>query len=274
MNDPKRMKQLNDAISFIDQASNEEKAELYNWLISPLTEHNNRLALPNNRFDSHEVHAYEAMDTLCFFVRRLTGYNTGWIPEAFIKHCSEKGGRPPKYGPDSRERNCIFISLMCARGASETQAMKLLMRLTGDPAMSQGQLRELQDTYRDFKKLDRPDDRDLSIFDNTISIGFFLEFDVSNLGSDEKTSENAVQAFRAFWQEIIVLMKANHELIASKDSAYPKVFGPVIDWLSANYDDPLDYFYSHDTDEDFSFLERRRGLTEYLNTVNHFIKHQ
>ena len=267
MNDPQRMKQLSEALALIDDSTDEEKAELFSWPIASLAEHDERLSLPDNRFDSHESHAYAAMDELCFFVRRLTGYNTGWIPEAFIEHCSDKTGRRPKYDLDTRQVNCVFIALMCDRGASETQAMKLLLRLRGDYAMTQGQMRELQDTYRDFKKLGRPDSEDLTILKNAFTIGNFLKFDISNLKGDEKASEKAVQAFRDFWDEVITLMKANLQLVSLRDKSYPEVFGPVLDWINAEYDDPLDYFYTHETHTTVPIHARRRGLVEYINSV-------
>ena len=136
--------------------------------------------------------------------------------------------------------------------------------------MTQGHLRELQDSYRDFKRLGRPTDKDTAIFGNAHVISNFLEFEISNLSGDEKASERAVQALREFFKELIDLMKANHKLIASKDASYPQIFGPVIEWLNADFDDPLDYFFSHESHKSTSLWDRRQGLNEYINTVHFY----
>ena len=127
--------------------------------------HEARFEQPDNVFDSYATHAEMAMDRVISCMRRLTGYDFRWVQERYVKHCSHGKGRPSRYDYDTREVNCIFIALMVARGSSETQAMKLLIRLRGDAVVTEGHLRELRNTYRDFRKLGRPTERDLTILD-------------------------------------------------------------------------------------------------------------
>jgi hypothetical protein len=74
------------------------------------------------------------------------------------------------------------------------------MRLLGDTAMTSGLLRELRDTYRDYKNIDGFRERDLKFFNNAHSIASFLKFSISNLKGEEIASKKkAVYAFRAFF---------------------------------------------------------------------------
>ena len=267
MTDPQRMKEHNEAWKLINSASHEEREELFKRDFQKLDEHKARFDEPENRFNPYSHHAYRPMRHLETFFQRLTGYRASWIPDKFLEHCSDNAGRRAKYSRDTRETNCVFIALMVDRGSSETQAMKLLMRLRGDAAMTSGQLRELQDSYRDFKKVGRPTEEDLSIEHNAFHIADFLEFSIINLNGEEKASLKAVEAFRALFQELIDLMKSNHETIAKRDQSYPEIFGCVIEWVNSKYEDPLDYFYTHDTHHTVSFHQRSRALNEYINTI-------
>jgi len=272
VNDPQRMKELKEALSLIRSATKEEASELFKNRIAAFETHRLRLEEPDNRFDTHSRHAYMAVDEMETFVRQMTGYNAGWTIDAFTKHFSEHIGRNAKYNTDIRITNCYFITQMVHRGASETQAMKLLMRLRGDGAMSSGHLRELRDTYSDYKKIDCMMEGDLSMFSNVYSITEFLEFSISNLEGNELASQKAVDAFRSFFQELIDLMKSNHSLVASKDTGYPEIFGCVIDWMNAEYKDPLDYFYTHDSHHTVRLAIRRRALSEYIHTMSYYLE--
>lgn len=268
MNDPKRMKQLKAARNLIDDASYEEKEELFGALISSLKEHDARLEEPDNRFDTHKSHAYHAMSLVRIFMGRMIGYNMDWVPDKFAEHCAEGTGRPVKYDSDIRSTNCFFIAEMVKRGASETQSMKLLMRLRGDGAMTSGHLRELQDSYRDFKNIEECSDHDQELFEYSHHIADFLEFSVLNLAGDEKASHKAVDAFRSFMQELIDLMKSKYGIIVERKGPSAKMYGCVIDWVRAEYSDPLDYFYSHETHKSVPIWDRKHCLSEYLNTIN------
>ena len=267
MTDPKRMKQLNDAWEMIEKSSPEEKEELFKYYYQKFEALKSRLDSPNNRLEPHWIHASSAIDSLDIFFTRLTGYSASWIPDYYLKYYPQNTGRPEKYSRDTRADNCFFITHMVERGASETQAMKLLMRLRGDKAMSSGHLRELQDTYRDYKKIEGLREGDLSILRNGHAIVEFLRFSISNLEGDEVASQKAVAAFRSFLQELIDLMKSSHRAIAKYDRSYPEIFGCVIDWINSEYVDPLDYFYTHESHESVPLWNRRRGLMEYINTI-------
>ncbi|MCR9219111.1 MAG: hypothetical protein NXI21_02680 [Alphaproteobacteria bacterium] len=265
-----RMKQLRQAWALVSEASPEERKELFRDEYEYFNQIKQQLDEPENRFHPHSSSAFQAIDGLVLFYRRLTGYRAGWIPEKLLEHCCQNAGRQPKYDLDTRETNCIFISMMVERGASETQAMKLLMRLKGDNAMSSGHLRELQDTYRDFKRSGRPSPRDLSIKYTSHNIAEFLKFSISNLEGEDAASRKAVSAFRQFFQELIDVMKESHDVIAKRDRSYPEIFGCVIDWLNADYEDPLDYFFAHEPLSPAASNARRRALREYINTMYAF----
>jgi hypothetical protein len=272
--EPQRMKALEEAWKLIDSATHEEQEALFEGLISQLKEHEARFKTPDNRFDSYNDHAYRAMDMLRIFLRRLNGYNMGWVPEKLLEHCGDKAGRPNRYSRDDREDNCYFIFQMVKRGASETQAMKLLMRLKGDNAMTSGHLREMQNTYRDYKKLGGIYDHDRPLVKGGYLIANFLKYDVSNMESEQAASKVAVAAFRSFWLEVLDLLKSNHDLIATRDSGYPEYYGSVIEWLSENYDDPLDYFYKHPSHASVPIFERKRSLREFINSIYAYTSRQ
>ena len=271
--DQKKMKALKQAWEFINSASHEEKSELFKDYIENFDTLKAELEGPDNRFNPHSFRAYDAMDYLERFVRRVTGYNPGWIPYKLLEHCCTNSGRPEKYGLDVRELNSFFIEQMVKRGASETQAMKLLVRLRGDSAMSSGHLRELRDTYGDYKKVREDWRSEQPLYSHAHLIARFLEFNIDNLEGDEVASEKAVAAFKSLFSELIELMKMHHSTVAARDSEYPAAFGCVIDWLGAEYDDPLDYFFTHPSHKTVPFMERRKGLLEYLNTVGYYIEH-
>lgn len=267
MTDPNRMEKLSEALELIETASREEKNELFKGHLRELKAHEARFETPDNRFDSYSSHAYRAMYTQEIFFRRLTGYNASWVSDQFSMHCSDNVGRPNKYGEDTREVNCFFITQMVHRGASETQAMKLLMRMRGDEAMTSGHLRELQDTYRDYKKIEHLRDFDISLLDNSYKIAHLLDFSVSNLEGDEAASHRAIAALRSLFQELIDLMKSSHDAIASGDGSYPEIYGCLIDWIISEYEDPLDYFYNHESHRTVPSPKRKRALREYINTI-------
>jgi len=271
MKEMHRMKQLKKAKELIYSASLEEKEELFEETISQLKEYEERFKKPDNRFNSYEDVSFFAMDHLRVFVRRMIGYNVGWIPDKFEEHCSNNAGRKIKYDRDTRETNSVFIYLISQRGASETQAMKLLMRLRGDRVMTSGHLKELRDSYKDFKKIGIGCNPEKIIFNFSSVISDFLSFTICNLESEEKASKNAVIAFISLWQEIINLMKEYHPIIAKHDKNYPKIFGSAIDWVNEEYDNPLDYFYTHETHKNVSLYKRKQFLREYLNTISFFM---
>lgn len=261
------MNQLNEAWKLINNASHEEKKELFKKYIQKLEKHRERFDTPNNRFNPYATHARRAMYTLDLFFVKTTGYSASWVPDEFLNHCTTNIGRPTKYSSDTRGDNCFFITQMVHRGSSETQAMKLLMRLRGDKAMTPGHLRELQDTYRDYKKVEGLQQSDLSILDNAPMASEFLEFDISNLGSDEIASHKAVAAFRSFFQELIDLIKNSHRTISTKKKSHPKSYACIIDWINAEYEDPLDYFYAHKHHRSVAIWKRKQYLLNYINSM-------
>lgn len=263
------MKRLHEAWKLINEATKEEKAELFADFIADIKENEEALQRPDNRFSMHRSNAIQASDKLTGFVRHLTKYDVRWIPDEYAKHIY-KAGRREKYSDVSREVNCFFIAHMVKYEASETQAMKLLLRLRGDLSMSEGHFRELRDTYRDYKAIGRPSEGDMNILFNGWIIAEFLEFSIDQLESEEKASLVAVAAFRKFMADLVILMKGMHSTIAQADVSYPGLFGNLISWLSEDYSDPLDYFYTHSSHETDLPELRKQWLREYINTIYHF----
>lgn len=270
MANSERIAELKAALELIERATADEKRELFGSLIDALESRKTRLEGDPNRLDPHSRHASAAMSKLRIFFQRLIGYNVGWVPEFYLEYCSSQGGRPTKYDYDTRDLNCFFITQMVIRGSSESQAMKLLMRLQGDNAMTQGHMRELQDTYRDYKELGRPSTFDKSIEDNAHLLPELLGFDVSNMEGSDRASQNAVAAFRLLFQELVEFMKSSHELVATKDRDYPEIFGPIIYWLGLNYSDPLEYFFGPHRYPEANPFVTQRGFLEYLNMAFFF----
>lgn len=249
----------------------EERAEFFKDQISQLEEIEESFDLPESRFYSTQSRAFSAMDGLRIFIRRLTGYNPGGLLDYIAQYGGDKAGRNAKYTRDLRSENSIFIKLLVDRGSSETQAMKLLMRLRGDKAMTEGHLKELRETYREFKTIDISTHREDDITDNAHTISSFLEFNIDGaFESDEKAAEKAEKAFKKLWQEILDSMREYHHMLKSYDREYPGLFGHTIELLKLDYDNPLDYFYKHPPHKDIPIFTKKSCLREYLNSIGYF----
>lgn len=272
-NDPERMEQLKEALKFIVDATDDEKWELFSTKLTYLENLRDKFDMPDNRFDPHWLYAKEAMSVLERFFLRMTGYFPTWIPEIYLDLCMTKTGRPAKYDISTRACNCFFIREMIYRGASETQAMKLVMRLRGDSAMTSGHLRELQDSYREFKIADPYSPEDISVDGdfhfprNANRLIGFLGFDISNLEGEDKASVKAVNAFRSSCEALISLMKKYREKVALSSVEPPEAFGGVLGWVESNFEDPLDYFFRHESHATVPIEQRQEGLGKYLFAI-------
>lgn len=112
-----------------------------------------------------------------------------------------KVGRPERYSTEEQIANCIFIDSMEELGSSATQAMKLLMRLRGDAAMTEGHLRYLRDTYKDYKSYQKQ----LEFYKGRLDLLkpiFFLEYKEDDLISHELASKDAAAAFFVLWERV------------------------------------------------------------------------
>lgn len=223
----------------------------------------------DDRFNSHEEKSRAAMQTVISLCRKITGYNCGWVPEEFIKHCSNSG-RDKKYDSDTRLFNSIFIDQMIIHGSSQTQAAILLAKLTGDLAVSEGFQKEIRESYAHFCKSDIYDDHQ-DILNIGWAIGNMLKFDLSMPPtSKEAAFSTALKAFKDFWQNVIDQMKASRPVIEKMDAGYPAIFGCVIEWLDADYENPLDYFYIHPTHQTVPLHDRQYRLSTYIESMNTF----
>lgn len=266
---PARMKELEAAKDLINSASREEKQQLFLSPFGELENYKASLEQPENRMDPHSSIAVQANDRLYIYISRLTGYKLGWISDKMLKHYKAIG-RPETYNYDTRQVNCYFIEQMVKRGASPRQAMRLLARLRGDTAMSEGLLRELRETYNHYIALSTPETKEDRLIDNSFIIADFLAFSIEHLEDSEEASKLAVKAFRSFFAELIDFMTEYHFEIIQLDRGNLEIYGNLFQWLSEAYDDPLDYFYSHPSHKTDSLIMRKSWLQNYLNSIGNF----
>jgi len=264
---PARLKELKTAKKLIMSASKAEKQQLFSSSFGELKEYKTAFEQPENRMYPHSAWAIQANNQLFRYISRLTGYKLGWISDALARY-SSNAGRNQKYDDMAQEVNCFFVAHMVKRGASVAQATKLLARLRGDISMTEGHLKGLRKTYNDYKALEHPSDHEEDLYQNGWKIAEFLAFSIEHLEGDELASKKAVEAFRDFWKELAGAMKALLPVIALRDNDYPDLFGNLIQWISEDYEDPLDYFYSHRSHSEDSIEDRKRWLREYINSID------
>ena len=255
----------------------DEQALYIARVIETLEESRKKLQEPkNNRFYGYERVTDEAVNTVKRFIRSSTGgYSADWVFDAFAQHCASNAGRNVKYNYDIRTTNCEFIAIMKQRGSSETQAIKLLMRLQGNSAMTSGHLKELQETYKDYKRIgfDKEFEKWHLLDKMYNSIPSFLCFTIENLQGEELASEKAVDAFISLWDELITLMKKYKTAVIKDEEDARAIFGDVLDWLEKDSNNPLDYFeFSQiETASDFNYhymQDKCRYFCEYLNMLS------
>lgn len=267
-----RKSELRAAYKTISRATTDEKRFLFSGYIATMEKSYKNLQTIENSFHPHRHIILKAADNAFYLLRSLTGYSAGWIEEELAKHSARKPGRNKRYDLDEKIENSIFISLIVQRGASETQAMKLLMRLRGDFSMAASHLNELRNTHKEYKADKHNNNKTFDMSEAAWAIAEYLKFNITHLDGDEMASKKAVEAFRSLWQEIIDMMKEYHPIIRDNDGAYPEYFGCVIDWVEAAYEDPLDYFYTHPSHSKFSFENRRFKFLQYLNDITYYAK--
>ena len=272
-----RQKQLEEAYEMIRLASHKEKAILFKSLISNINEYDERLRQPENEFYPYSELSYSAFREIETFILSFVGYRAGWVRDALLAHY-KKPGRQNSYNAEEKIENCIFLFWLTRKGASPTQAAKLLARLHGDISMSKSRTNDMTKAYNAFKdepiyqELEQAESFKQLIEISVHSLPSYLEFSFTkqNLLTEEKASHQAATAFRQMWQEVINYMKESHSFIREKDRSYPEIFGEIIELLDKDYDDPLDYFYpikERAPDHQWQFIQYFR---EYLNTATLF----
>jgi len=265
-----RKNELLAAYNTINKASQDEKRFLFGGYIASMEKSYESLQATENTFRPHLHIVHSASRRAFSLLRNLTGYSAGWIEEELAKHSATKPGRNKRYNLDQKLENSVFISLLVQRGASKTQAMKLLMRLRGDFALADSHLNELRSTYKEFEADQGGSYRSDDMSENAWAIAEFLKFDITKVDDGKEiAAKEAVEAFRSLWQEIIDIMKEYHPIIRTIDSARSEDYGCVIDWVEAAYEDPLDYFYGHPSHGEVPFEERRFKFLQYLNDITH-----
>lgn len=274
-----RQKRLQKAHDLICNASDEEKRELFRSSIERLERHYETLEAEENRLEPHEHTAHMAALAMQTFMRRLTSYNAGWVYDAVAKHC-HKSGRPKRYSNDDREEHNTFIRMMVNRGSSETQAMKLLMQLKGDKAMTEGFMKELRDSYKAYRNSEAYEHYDdstpeMEIVQNAVWVSSFLEYQVDEITpTGEKSFLKTVDAFNLLWGQTITHMKKMHPVIRKHDSCYPHLFGDVIGWLDEEHADAISYFYGRTTEDPKDPYRWRREFNNYLNAMYFFMDNE
>lgn len=256
--------------------NNDAKAK-FDPLIKSLREIETQINEPKSELTSRDYLAHKAFDQLYYFIRKETGYRIGWISDALIEHCSKKG-RSPTYTFDEKIENCHLIFWLIQKGASLTQAAGLLARFHGDLVMSKSRTNSMTKAYGEFEKMDyyqsfKESNSVIQMIEiNSHLIPYYLKFQVNEqtLITEEKASKKAAQAFREICHDVITFMKDNHKLVSKNDDQYPEIFGCVIDWINSDFDDPLDYFFSHSSHQEVDYQTRQKCLLEYLNAALYF----
>jgi len=261
-----RLEELETARKTIEKATKEEKQALFASVIASLEEYDNALSEPENNLYPHSIKASQAFSDLALTFYHLSGYKVAWIEEALVAH-SNKKVRPQKYTDMEMEVNCFFITHMVKRGASATQAIKLLTRLRGDAAMTEGHLKGLRQVYKDYQALGRPTDRDNDIYQNGWIIADLSTLSIQHLEGTELASQKAVDAFRGFWSDLIEVIKTLQPVIAKQNGGSLDYFGDLIPVLDQECADPLDHIYTHLHATEKPLSVSKRWLREYINDI-------
>lgn len=268
-----RKQQLIEARNLIENATFEEKYELFQDIITPLEALQEELSKPESEFYPYRDIVWQASDFLYLGCKKLMTNRIGWVDEAIALHCSRKG-RSPAYSNDQKIEICALIFLLVKRGASKQQAVKLATRLHGDVAMSGW--RNIDSFYKSFQKeheLYKALTATKNLQEELQLVAYivpsFLKFTVApqNLISDEASSQNAAKAFTKLWEDILSYMRESHPLIREKDKAYPEIFGSVINWINSEYDEAIDAFYRHPSHAKIEFETRRREFFHFLQSA-------
>jgi|GEM_PF-5821074 len=250
----------------------DERQKLFAAEIEHLEKIRQELEGEESRFEPHDFKAEKAMREIAFFFRRMTGYNCGWVPEEYLKHCS-KAGRHKKYHPEDRLFHSQFIELLVKRGSSARQAVFLLTDMIDDKTVVPESLqKEFQDSYREYKALENREDFE-DITEAASVLGDMLALKLPPLKQTKTPYDDALKALRELCAKTIGLMKEYHPVIARKDTAYPDLFGCALEWVKADYEDPLDYFFRHPTHETINWADRRYRLAQYLYAIQFFRDH-
>lgn len=264
-----RMAELTAAMELIQAATTEEKQEVFSELFGGLEKYKAALKQPENKMQSHYDIVTDADIELYFSLELLTGYKLGWISDKMAAH-TKSSGRNAKYTESGRAINCYFIEQLVTRGSSPRQAMMLLARLKGDFSMSEGLQRELRETYKEYMQLKEGTLEMDQRFMRGHIIAELLGFSIEHLDGPEKASAKAVDAFRSFCQDIISGIKDTHAIVAKHDKSYPEIYGNLIGWITEDYEDPLDYFFTHPSHKTDPLNVRKRWLQTYLNSLDYF----
>lgn len=230
---------------------------------------------PEDPIETYSCRADNAMHYTSEIFYRITGHSPDNSIHAYAKHCG-RAGRKEKYSRDDKYFHCAFIEILTNRGASERQSMILLSKLRNEEATSPtGFIRGLKSIYKAYKNSDDFGMHSQKNLDeDAYYISKMLELDGGRpLESSEKKFEDALNAFKGIWQDVIDLMKENHELLKKHDPGYPNAFGDIIELVEVEYDNPLNYFYKHQISSEksgrtrASMNEKKRHLREYIHSV-------
>jgi len=196
--------------------------------------------------------ALDSMLEVVNFYEEMTGYDVRWVFELHRKATiSAQSGRKNKYSNKEREINNLFIKLLTERNASEKQAMKLLIKLRGSKIVSEAGIRELQNTYRDFKKLSQHKNKICLIENLNLVVDMISSFkfhpEIFEDDYNEISYEKAILAFKELSTEFIEMIDGafggdeyyNYILIKwsnFEESDIEKVFNnPVYQELESTY---------------------------------------
>ncbi len=265
-----KQEQLKQAYNLIFRASEEERREALDDMIEPIEKNLKHFKKPEDPFYPYNQVASNAFAKVRYLFFHLTGYRSEEVIYGYINRNYKPLSK--KYTPDNRLFYCAFVDLLTARGSSMRQAIKLLSHLAEECKNSASGLeRELYEVHEEYLARGYAEEsRGADVCEYPWQIAEMLRFKFTELPtSTEKSFNDALNAFRQLWQDVIDVMKEHHETLKQKDGGYPDVFGCAIGWVESDFDNPLDYFYNNPADSGRNFHERSNALLEYLNAVSY-----
>lgn len=159
--------------------------------------------IKSQRANLHDISwpvGFIASDVLKY-VEHLLGYDPHQIFRTITPYLNDnKTGRPQKYSSHERLAIGTLIEALVNNGATPTQAMKLIMRINGDMAMTEGHLRIMRSIYKDYKDYFKNENYESRISMPTLI--YLQDYNECDLISDELASHKAKDAFLVTWPKV------------------------------------------------------------------------
>ncbi len=196
-------KKVREAWEVIVNSSNQAKRMAFREEISQLRAIHIDI-IKNQRADLYDVTwaAGYIGNSILNYVEQLCGYKPHQIFETITPYLTEtKTGRPQKYSPQEKLIIGTLIEALENNGSTPTQAMKLVMRINGDRAMSEGHLRLIRSIYKNYNELFN--NKNLESRMSLLTRIYLQDYEECDLVSNELASEKAKNAFLITWPKVL-----------------------------------------------------------------------